>query len=57
MPIPTQTIDIAQVHNLTQALQKLARDAGHARPLMIGTDQENGSSLSHIQFMYTHEHL
>ncbi|EIM80079.1 glycoside hydrolase [Stereum hirsutum FP-91666 SS1] len=31
-----------QVHTLTQRLQTIAKEAGHSRPLMIGTDQENG---------------
>ncbi|KAI0299016.1 glycoside hydrolase [Multifurca ochricompacta] len=31
-----------QVHALVQKLQQIAKDAGHQRPLMIGTDQENG---------------
>ena len=34
--------DIAQMHKLVQGLQQLAKDSGHTRPLMIGTDQENG---------------
>ncbi|KAI0651279.1 glycoside hydrolase [Trametes meyenii] len=33
---------IAQVYRLVGQLQQLAKDAGHARPLMIGIDQENG---------------
>ncbi|KAI0946134.1 hypothetical protein AcV7_010185 [Taiwanofungus camphoratus] len=33
---------IAQVHKLVHKLQLLAKEAGHARPLMIGIDQENG---------------
>ncbi|PCH43060.1 glycoside hydrolase family 3 protein [Wolfiporia cocos MD-104 SS10] len=39
---------IAQVNALVCQLQQLAKDAGHARPLMIGIDQENGlvSALS-----------
>ncbi|KZT24916.1 glycoside hydrolase family 3 protein [Neolentinus lepideus HHB14362 ss-1] len=31
-----------QVRSLTLKLQQIAKDAGHERPLMIGTDQENG---------------
>ncbi|KAI0314484.1 hypothetical protein OF83DRAFT_1136696 [Amylostereum chailletii] len=31
-----------QVHGIAQKLQHIAKDAGHDRPLMIGTDQENG---------------
>ncbi|KAI9461991.1 glycoside hydrolase family 3 protein [Lactarius psammicola] len=31
-----------QVHALVQKLQQIAKNAGHERPLMIGTDQENG---------------
>ncbi|KAH9003623.1 glycoside hydrolase [Lactarius hatsudake] len=31
-----------QVHALVQKLQQIAKSAGHERPLMIGTDQENG---------------
>ncbi|KAI0255533.1 hypothetical protein BJV78DRAFT_1176510 [Lactifluus subvellereus] len=31
-----------QMHALVQKLQGIAKDAGHERPLMIGTDQENG---------------
>ncbi|KAI9432702.1 glycoside hydrolase family 3 protein [Lactarius indigo] len=31
-----------QVHALVQKLQQIAKSAGHGRPLMIGTDQENG---------------
>ncbi|KAF8330177.1 glycoside hydrolase [Cantharellus anzutake] len=34
--------DIPQLRKLINSLQRLARDAGHARPLMIGMDQENG---------------
>lgn len=34
--------DIVQLHSLVRSLQQLAKDAGHPRPLMIGTDQENG---------------
>ncbi|KAJ7173800.1 glycoside hydrolase family 3 protein [Mycena filopes] len=34
--------DAAQVRALVHELQTLARDAGHAKPLMIGIDQENG---------------
>jgi beta-N-acetylhexosaminidase len=30
------------VHALVQKLQQMAKSAGHERPLMIGTDQENG---------------
>ncbi|EIW76982.1 hypothetical protein CONPUDRAFT_130068 [Coniophora puteana RWD-64-598 SS2] len=33
---------IKQVHALVQDLQRLAKDAGHERPLMIGIDQECG---------------
>ncbi|KAI0668845.1 glycoside hydrolase [Trametes maxima] len=33
---------IAQVRRLVGELQQLAKEAGHARPLMIGIDQENG---------------
>ena len=36
--------DIEQVHSLIQKLQRIAKDAGHERPLMIGIDQENGDS-------------
>ena len=36
--------DIEQVHGLIQKLQRIAKDAGHERPLMIGIDQENGDS-------------
>ncbi|TQV90779.1 beta-N-acetylglucosaminidase [Cordyceps javanica] len=32
----------AQLRALCRDLQQLARDAGHARPLLIGIDQENG---------------
>lgn len=31
-----------QVHALVQKLQHIAKSAGHERPLMVGTDQENG---------------
>ncbi|KDQ16431.1 glycoside hydrolase family 3 protein [Botryobasidium botryosum FD-172 SS1] len=34
--------DLPRLRALTDALQKIAKDAGHARPLMIGIDQENG---------------
>jgi beta-N-acetylhexosaminidase len=34
--------DGAQVRALTQALQAVAREAGHAAPLLISIDQENG---------------
>ncbi|EJD01364.1 glycoside hydrolase [Fomitiporia mediterranea MF3/22] len=33
---------IPQLHNLIQRLQQLAKDSGHAQPLLIGIDQENG---------------
>ncbi|KAF9813278.1 hypothetical protein IEO21_05662 [Rhodonia placenta] len=33
---------IAQVQALVTDLQRLAKEAGHERPLMIGIDQENG---------------
>lgn len=42
--LESQKLDIAQMHQLVQSLQQLAKDSGHARPLMIGTDQENGMS-------------
>lgn len=32
----------AQLQNLCQGLQQIAKDAGHVRPLFIGIDQENG---------------
>ncbi|KAJ7050545.1 glycoside hydrolase family 3 protein [Mycena amicta] len=35
-------VDGAQTRALIHDLQTLARDAGHERPLLIGTDQENG---------------
>ena len=34
--------DAEQVRKLTQSLQKAAREAGHAFPLLIAIDQENG---------------
>ncbi len=34
--------DVRQVAELTQYLQRLAREAGHRQPLLIMTDQENG---------------
>ncbi len=34
--------DAQQVYELTQYLQRLAREAGHRRPLFIMVDQENG---------------
>ncbi|TRM64972.1 glycoside hydrolase [Schizophyllum amplum] len=34
--------DAAQTKALLNELQQIAKDAGHATPLMIGTDQENG---------------
>ena len=37
-------LDIQQVHGLVQKLQRVAKDAGHERPLMIGIDQENGET-------------
>ncbi|EPQ56064.1 hypothetical protein GLOTRDRAFT_149064 [Gloeophyllum trabeum ATCC 11539] len=33
---------LQQVRDLVAKLQKIAKDAGHSTPLMIGTDQENG---------------
>jgi len=33
---------IVQVHTLVTELQRIAKEAGHVRPLMIGIDQENG---------------
>ncbi|KAJ7089658.1 glycoside hydrolase family 3 protein [Mycena belliarum] len=35
-------VDFAQTRALIRELQTLARDAGHAKPLLIGIDQENG---------------
>jgi beta-N-acetylhexosaminidase len=35
-------VDAAQVLELTNRLQQAARDAGHARPLLIAIDQEQG---------------
>ncbi|KAF8890610.1 glycoside hydrolase superfamily [Infundibulicybe gibba] len=34
--------DAYQTRTLVHALQQIAHDAGHARPLLIGIDQENG---------------
>lgn len=34
--------DFEQTATLVSELQKLAKEAGHATPLMIGLDQENG---------------
>ncbi|KAI0341261.1 glycoside hydrolase [Trametopsis cervina] len=34
--------DVKQIHGIVQKLQRIAKDAGHERPLMIGIDQENG---------------
>ena len=34
---------MAQIHALIQKLQRIAKDAGHPRPLLIGIDQENGT--------------
>ncbi|ESK84536.1 glycoside hydrolase [Moniliophthora roreri MCA 2997] len=34
--------DVAQVKSMIRELQAYAKDAGHERPLLIGTDQENG---------------
>lgn len=33
-----------QLSNLTRTLQKLAKDSGHTKPLIIAIDQENGST-------------
>ncbi|KAG6328480.1 hypothetical protein ID866_10609 [Astraeus odoratus] len=38
---------IKQVHGLVQGLQKLAKEAGHSQPLMIGIDQENGLAAAY----------
>ncbi|KAF8196709.1 glycoside hydrolase family 3 protein [Mycena galopus ATCC 62051] len=35
-------VDAAQIRALIRELQTLARDAGYAKPLLIGIDQENG---------------
>lgn len=35
----------AQTRKLVLDLQKIAKDAGHERPLLIGIDQENGEQL------------
>ena len=40
------TLDAAQTKRLINELQQIAKDVGHAKPLLIGTDQENGKSLS-----------
>lgn len=37
--------DFAQIHTLIQKLQRIAKNAGHSRPLLIGIDQENGASF------------
>ncbi|KAL1691066.1 glycoside hydrolase superfamily, partial [Schizophyllum commune] len=34
--------DAAQTKRLINELQQIAKDAGHIKPLLIGTDQENG---------------
>ncbi|THH16289.1 hypothetical protein EW146_g4327 [Bondarzewia mesenterica] len=34
-----------QTHGMIQKLQKIAKDAGHEQPLMIGIDQENGEII------------
>lgn len=39
-------LGIPQVHTLIQSLQKAAHSAGHAQPLLIGIDQENGKNTS-----------
>ena len=36
---------IKQVHALVKSLQQFAKDCGHAQPLMIGIDQENGQRI------------
>ena len=36
--------DAIQVKNMIKELQKYANDEGHERPLLVGTDQENGGS-------------
>jgi len=37
--------DANKLSKLTQELQSIAREAGHLRPLIIATDQENGMVL------------
>lgn len=36
-------LDVGQVASLVRKLQSIAKEAGHARPLLIGIDQENGN--------------
>ena len=36
-------IDAHQIRSLIEELQTIAKEAGHQKPLMIGTDQECGS--------------
>jgi beta-N-acetylhexosaminidase len=38
-------IGAAQTRKLVLDLQKIAKDAGHETPLLIGIDQENGELL------------
>ncbi|KAG6845149.1 hypothetical protein H0H87_012945 [Tephrocybe sp. NHM501043] len=42
--------DARQVRTIIRVLQKLAKDSGHERPLLIGIDQENGEAGVSIQF-------
>ncbi|KAG6853161.1 hypothetical protein C0991_006449 [Blastosporella zonata] len=40
--------DAKQVRAIVQELQKLAKESGHDKPLLIGIDQENGKSIEHF---------
>lgn len=48
--IRTDRLDEKQMHALVQKLQVIAKDANHKRPLMIGSDQENGLSFRELQY-------
>ena len=51
-PCIYRPLDIEQVHGLVKKLQRLAKEAGHAQPLMIGIDQENGEYSDLISSHY-----
>jgi hypothetical protein len=40
--VPMTGTGISQVHALVQNLQRIAKEAGHEKPLLVGIDQENG---------------
>ena len=40
--------DVQQLRRLIRELQQLAMESGHDKPLLIGTDQENGKGTLYV---------